>query len=74
MLKSGFFTKQGPFRDYYTDELDTEKMWQHLNRMQKRIMAKPYITKAEFLAQPESDQIEFYSWIQKQCGSNACFM
>ena len=50
-----------------------EKRWQHLNRIQKRIMAKPYTTKTEFFAQPESDQIEYYNWIQKQYGSNACF-
>ena len=48
-------------------------IWSHFNRMQKRVMADK-TTKAEFMAEPESDRLEFYEWMQKQCGQYSCWM
>jgi len=50
-----------------------ETIWQHFNRMQKRVMADK-TSKKEFFAEPEKDRLEFYRWMQRQCGQYACFM
>ena len=49
------------------------KVWNHFNRMQKRVMADK-TTKAEFFAEPEEARMEFYRWLQNQCGEYACWM
>ena len=50
-----------------------ENIWQHFDRMQQRVMADK-TTKEEFFSQPESERLEFYNWIQKQCGEFAAYM
>ena len=48
-------------------------IWTHFNRMQKRVMAD-ITTREEFFEQPEEERLEFYDWMQKQCGEYACWM
>jgi len=52
---------------------DWESIWKHFNRMQVRIMAD-LTTREEFFAQPEEERLEFYSWMQRQCGQYACYI
>ncbi len=56
-----------------TETRDWNKIWSHFNRMQKRVMADK-TTKKEFMAQPESERIDFYNWLQKQCGEYSAWM
>jgi len=59
--------------DYLGREIDWEKVWSHFNRMQKKIMYD-ITSRADFFAESESDRIEFYNWMQNQCGQYACYM
>ncbi len=52
---------------------DWAKIWAHFNRLQKRVMATE-TTRKEFFAQSETDRLEFYSWVQNQCGAYSCWM
>ena len=52
---------------------DWNAIWKHFNRMQKRVMATK-TTKKEFMAQPESERLDYYNWLQKQCGGFACYI
>lgn len=52
---------------------DWNNIWSHFNRMQKRVMYDK-TTKKEFFSQPRAERLEFYNWLQKQCGEHACFM
>ena len=54
-------------------EQDWFELWKHFNRLQKRVMADK-TTKKEFFAQPPKERLEFYQWMQNQCGSNALWM
>jgi len=56
-----------------TKARDWNDIWNHFNRMQKRVMADT-ITKKEFLAEPIADRLSFYSWMQKQCGEYSAWM
>ena len=56
-----------------TQATDWHAIWKHFNRMQKRVMADK-TTKKEFMAEPEADRIEFYQWMQKQCGEYSAWM
>ena len=59
------------------DQLKTKeewkRIWDHFNRMQKRVMADK-TTKKEFFAESEEERIKFYEWMQKQCGEYSCWM
>ena len=47
-------------------------MYDHLERMQQRIMAKEsIITWQEFANEPYVERIEYYNWMRKQCGELA---
>ena len=59
--------------DSNIQEHDWEAIWQHFDRMQKRVMATT-TTRERFFDEPELDRLEFYQWMQVQCGSNACWM
>ena len=49
--------------------VDSLKMFDHLDRLQRRIMTKDsYLTKEEFLAGPLEEQIKYYQWMCKQVG------
>jgi hypothetical protein len=56
-----------------TTQRDWDKIWEHFNRMQKRVMSD-MTTKEEFFAQPEYERMEFYEWMQRQCGQYACWL
>jgi hypothetical protein len=44
----------------------------HLDRMQKRIMAKEsWVTEEEFLAEPADERFSYYRWLCQQCGALA---
>ena len=47
--------------------INREEQWQHLDRMQQRIMATK-TTREEYFSQPEKEQNEFYRWMLVQCG------
>lgn len=51
---------------------DWEAVWAHFNRMQKRVMADK-TTKKEFFAESESERMDFYRWMQQQCGEYSCW-
>lgn len=53
--------------------LTPEQIWHHFDRMQQRIMVDK-ITKEEFFEQPEDERMEFYRWMQDQCGEIACWV
>ena len=50
-----------------------QEIWKHFNRMQKRVMADK-TTHKEFFAESEEERISFYNWMQRQCGSFACYI
>ena len=50
-----------------------EHIWQHFNRMQDRVMADK-TTREQFFAQPAEERMEFYNWLQSQCGQFACYV
>ena len=52
---------------------DWNKIWQHFNRMQKRVMADK-TTKKEFFAESEQNRLEFYAWLQKQCNEYSAWI
>ena len=54
-------------------DMEWEKIWQHFNRMQLRIM-DDITTKEQFFSESEESRLEFYNWMQDQCGQYACFM
>ena len=41
--------------------------------MQKRVMADK-TTKKEFFAESEQNRLEFYAWLQKQCGEYSAWI
>jgi hypothetical protein len=44
----------------------------HLDRMQRRIMAKEsWITENEFRSEPAEEQYSYYRWMLVQCGELA---
>ncbi len=49
------------------------RIWQHFNRMQQRVMADK-TTREEFMAMPEGERMDFYGWLQGQCGEYACWI
>jgi hypothetical protein len=66
-------TKTIANRENPTTVQDWNEVWKHFNRMQRRIMADK-TSKSEFFAQPESERLEYYRWMQQQCGEYACWM
>jgi len=56
-----------------TENRNWEQIWKHFNRMQKRVMATK-TTKKEFFAESEAERLDFYNWMQQQCGEYACWM
>jgi hypothetical protein len=60
-----------------SDELKTPEEWQtiwlHFNRMQKRVMGS-LTTRKEFFAESEVDRLDFYNWMQIQCGAYSTWM
>ena len=49
------------------------RIWSHFNRMQKSVMDTK-TTKKEFMAKSEKERMDFYNWMQQQCGQYACYM
>ena len=49
---------------------DWEEIWNHFNRMQKRVMATK-TTRREFFTGSDLERREFYNWLRKQCGEYA---
>ncbi len=49
------------------------EIWKHFNRMQKRVMVDK-ITRKEFFEGCEEERMDFYKWMQLQCGSFACYI
>lgn len=50
-------------------EQTQEQKFDHLDRMQKRIMtAESFVTKEEFLKAPIDEQNRYYQWMRRQCG------
>lgn len=46
--------------------------FEHLNRMQKRVMAKEsWLTEKEFLKESLKEQFSYYRWLCQQCGELA---
>ena len=52
---------------------DWNQIWKHFNRMQKSVMATK-TTRQEFFAESEKERMDFYRWLQRQCGQMACWM
>ena len=47
-----------------------QKIWGHLNRMQKRVMAADsQVTRTQFAESTHAEKIEYYEWMRQQCGS-----
>jgi len=54
------------------ETMHTIAMFDHLERMQNRIMAKDsLITWESFAKEPYRERIEYYNWMRKQCGELA---
>lgn len=51
---------------------DWNKIWRHFDRMQSIMADKT--TRSEFFAQSEEERMEFYLWLQRQCGQYACYI
>ena len=52
-----------------------EEIWRHFNRLQKRVMASESITtKREFFEEPAQERLDFYQWMQTQCGQYSCYI
>lgn len=50
-------------------EQTQEQKFDHLDRMQKRVMtAESFVTKEEFLKAPIDEQNRYYQWMCRQCG------
>ena len=49
------------------------EMWDHFDRLQQRVMAD-ITTEEDFFNESEDAQVEFYDWMQRQCGEHACWM
>ena len=49
--------------------VDSLKMFSHLDRLQRRIMTEDsYLTKEEFLSESLEEQVKYYQWMCKQVG------
>ena len=65
--------RKATYGDVQMAKVDWNNIWLHFNRMQKRVM-EDKVTKKEFMAEPEDDRMEFYHWMEKQCGEYSCWM
>lgn len=45
---------------------DWEKIWEHFDAMQQRVMHTK-TTKEQFFAEPVEERLYFYYWMQRQC-------
>lgn len=51
------------------------EIWKHFNRMQKRVLCPECrLTEEEFFEEPEQERLDFYQWMQDQCGQYACYI
>ena len=54
------------------ETMETIAMYDHLDRMQKRVMAKDsMVTWQEFASESYSNRVRYYNWMRKQCGELA---
>ena len=52
-----------------TETMHTKAMFDHLERMQSRVMAKDsMVTWKQFTAEPYAERKRYYEWMRQQCG------
>ena len=56
------------YRISYKTMSEHEDLYPHINRMQRRIMAREaWVSRKEFEAESREEQVAYYKWMVRQC-------